>query len=274
MKTPFVQTVVALALATLSMQAIAHRPWLLPSTTFVENKDPWVTIDAAISEQLFELDHIPLKLDGAAVIGPDGAAGALPAITAGKLRNTFDLNMKQAGTYKVSLVTQSVMASYKEGGEIKRFRGTEETFAKEVPANAPELRATFQHARLETFVTANKATDGAFKPSGSGLELVPLTHPTEMRVGETAKWRFLLDGKPAANLPFSLVPGGVRYRGTINEIRLTTDVKGEAVVKVPMAGMFWVNAAFPAGLGKGQPVDGPAMLRRFSYAATVEVLPE
>ncbi len=66
----------------------------------------------------------------------------------------------------------------------------------------------------------------------------------------------------------------MRYRGTINEIRLTTDAKGEAVVKVPMAGMFWVNAAFPAGLGKGQPADGPALLRRFSYAATVEVLPE
>ena len=67
------QSLLALALAALALNAQAHRPWLLPSSTLVEAKDPWVTVDAAISENLFEIDHLPLKLDALEITGPDGA---------------------------------------------------------------------------------------------------------------------------------------------------------------------------------------------------------
>jgi uncharacterized GH25 family protein len=143
-----------------------------------------------------------------------------------------------------------------------------------VPAGADELRTTYSHARLETFVSANKTSTGALAPSGVGLEMVPLTHPTDLRAGETAKWRFQLDGKPLPNFEFSLIPGGVRYRGVLGEIRLKTDAKGEATVKLPAAGMHWLNAAWPVGMAKGQAADAPAVTRRFSYAATLEILPD
>jgi uncharacterized protein with PQ loop repeat len=42
-------------------QASAHRPWMLPTSTIVENKEAWVTIDGAISEGLFDVDHMPLR---------------------------------------------------------------------------------------------------------------------------------------------------------------------------------------------------------------------
>ena len=35
-----------------------------------------------------------------------------------------------------------------------------------------------------------------------------------------------------------------------------------------------LNAAYPAGMEKGMPDTGPADIRRFSYAATLEILPE
>jgi uncharacterized GH25 family protein len=272
--TPIKQTLVALALATLALQADAHRGWLLPQATMVESKTPTVVIDGAISEGLFDIDHQALKLDGALVTGPDGVSVPVPTPYQGKQRSTFDLAMPKDGTYKVSLVSQSVTASYKDkaGGEIKRFRGTEEAFKKDVPADASELRTTYQHARLETFVSANSQSTGALKPSGVGLEMVPLTHPTDLRAGETAKWRFQLDGKALPNFEFSLIPGGVRYRGVLGEIRLKTDAKGEATVTLPAAGMHWLNAAWPAGQQKGpQAAEVP---RRFSYAATLEILPE
>ncbi len=274
--TPIKQTLVALALATLALQASAHRGWLLPQATLVESKKPVVTIDGAISEGLFDIDHVALKLDATMVTGPDGVAAAIPAPYQGKQRSTFDLEMPNDGTYKVSLVTQSVMASYKDkaSGETKRFRGTEEAFKQDVPAGADELRTTYAHARLETFVTANKASTGALAPSGAGLEMVPLTHPTDLRAGEQAKWRFQLDGKPLPNFEFSLIPGGVRYRGVLGEIRLKTDARGEATVTLPAAGMHWLNAAWPVGMAKGQAADAPAVTRRYSYAATLEILPD
>lgn len=271
------KTLIALALAAVSLSASAHRGWLYPQSTMVESKEPWVTIDGAISEGLFDVDHVALKLDTATVTDPDGINTPAPAAYLGKQRSTFDLKMAKNGTYKISVVSRNVMASYKDkaSGETKRFRGTEETFAKDVPADAPELKVTYAHQRLETFVSANKLSDGAFKASGVGLEMIPLTNPTDLRAGETAKWRFQLDGKALPNFAFSLIPGGVRYRGVLGEVRLETDAKGEVAVKLPAAGMYWLNAGFPAAQPKGPaPADAPAVSRRYSYAATLEVLPE
>jgi hypothetical protein len=103
---------------------------------------------------------------------------------------------------------------------------------------------------------------------------VPITHPTDLRPGETAKWRFQLDGKPLPKFAFSLIPGGVRYRGVLNEIRLMTDANGEVAVKLPAAGMYWLNAGYPVSATKGVPADAPADVRRYTYAATLEILPE
>ena len=269
-------TLLALALATVSLHAAAHRPWLLPQQTNVEGKESWVTIDGAISEGLFDIDHQALKLDGAIVTDPDGANSPAPTPVMGKQRSSFDLKLTKTGTYKVSLVNSAVMASYKEAGgtEVKRFRGLEADLAKAIPAGATGVRTMRTMNRLETFVTANRASTGALKPSGVGLEMVPVTHPTDMRSGETATWRFQLDGKPLPNFAFSLTPGGVRYRGVLGEQRLATDAKGETSVKLPAPGMYWLHATYPASMEKGMPETGPADIRRFSYAATLEILPE
>jgi uncharacterized GH25 family protein len=112
-----------------------------------------------------------------------------------------------------------------------------------------------------------------FKPTGKGLELVPVTHPTELRAGEKATFRFLLDGKPAANQGVSLIPGGVKYRGTLGEIRKTTDANGELSLVLPAAGAYMVSSSWPARRRKpGQPPQMPP--RRATYAAVLEILPE
>lgn len=267
------KVLLAAVLATLSLQASAHRPWIMPSLTHVDGKEPTVIIDGAVSENLFEFDHVALKLDGAMITAPDGSVTAAPAGTSLKSRSSFDLKLAQPGTYKVSMANTNMMASWKEGAETRRWRGPEQDFAGKVPANAQDLKTMVMQTRMETFVTNGKPTAGALQPSGSGLEMVPVTHPNELREGETAKWRFVLDGKPLANFPFSLVPGGVRHRGVLGEIRLATDANGEASVQLPAGGMYWLSASYPANLAKGQQPEGPNP-RRYSYSATLEVLPE
>lgn len=276
MNITFRKSLLALALVSLLPAAAhAHRSWLLPSSSNVDGKEPWVTIDAAVSENLFDIDHLGMKLDGLTVTGPDGAAVAPEATFAGHQRSVIDLKLAKPGTYKISIAGESVMANYKLKGEPKRFRGTVEGFAKEVPADAEDVQKSVTFNRNETFVSAGKPNDVALKPSGVGLELVPITHPTELRAGEPARFRFLLDGKPAAQLGFSLIPGGVRYRGVLKEIRLVTDDRGEASVTWPDAGMYWLTASWPARapMAEGAPRE-PQPARRASYAATLEVLPQ
>jgi len=265
----------ALGLSLCAIQAQAHKPWLLPSSTLVEGKEPWVTVDAAISEGLFDIDHQPLKLDGVLVTAPDGANAPLENIGNGKLRNTFDVRLNKPGTYRIALVSHSVMGSYKDAaGETKRFRGSEVTLAKDVPADASDVKLTRTVSRLETFVSAGTPDRAVFKPSGVGLELVPVSHPNDLRSGEQATWRFLLDGKPVANLGVSLIPGGVRYRGTLGELRKQTDANGEVRFELPAAGMYMLSSSWPvaAPAVAGQPPVMPA--RRASYAATLEILPQ
>lgn len=266
---------IALSLSLLAVQAQAHKPWLLPSSTVVESKDPWVTVDAAISEGLFDIDHQPLKLDGMVITAPDGSTVAMENVGNGRLRNTFDVKLAKPGTYRIALVSQGVMGSYKDkAGELKRFRGSEATLAQDVPAGASEVKLTRSHTRIETYVSAGTPDMAVFKPSGVGLELVPVTHPNDLRSGEKATWRFLLDGKPAANQGVSLIPGGVRYRGTLGEVRKNTDANGEVSFDLPAAGMYQLSTSWPAAAPAvpGQPPQQPA--RRASFAATLEILPQ
>jgi uncharacterized GH25 family protein len=262
------QLAIAVALAGIACAAQAHRPWMIPNTSLIETeREAWVTIDGAISEGLFENDFMPLKMDGLTVTGPDGTTGPAPAAVTGKHRSTVDILLPTDGTYRITLGANNVMGSYKLNGETKRFRG-----ADAPPAGATDVKTTTMVQRQDTFVTRNKSSDGALKPTGAGLEMVALTNPTELRAGEKAKFRFQLDGKPLANFPFSLIPGNVKYRGTLGEMRLNTDANGEATITLPAPNMYWLSAAYPANAPRGPGVEQPA--RRYSYSATFEILPE
>jgi uncharacterized GH25 family protein len=295
-------------LGVLPGQALAFRSWLKPSAVQVEGKSPWVTVDAATSEGVFDFDNVPLKLDGLVITGPDGKPVAADGPATGHLRSTFDLQLNQPGTYRLSVVNVAVMASYTQNGEMQRFRGTEEEFAKAVPANAEGLKVSRTYSRVETFVTYGKPNDTALAPVGSGLELIPLSPPSEMVAGEVAKFRLLLDGHPLANTGVGIVPGGARFRNGLKDTIATTDAKGEVSVTWPMAGEYVLTVGYPprpqapqggqgqGGQGQASPGgqagagappaaapggQGPGGGRggfdmppkRYSYSATFEVLP-
>ncbi|MGY4831797.1 DUF4198 domain-containing protein [Sphaerotilaceae bacterium SBD11-9] len=263
------------AAALLPTAAQAHRTWLLPSATVVSGKEPTVVVDAAVSEDLFEYDTNALALDGISITAPDGSKSKPEAVTSTRRRNSFDFKPTQPGTYRIVNFNESAMASYKLGGETKRWRGSLEAMAKEIPANAEELQVTRTQARVETYVTYElddkKPAATSFAPQGAGLELIPLGTPTDLSVGDTSRFRVLLDGQPAANVDVTLIRGGNRYRYKMGEIALKTDAQGQFSVKWPEAGRYWIGAS-TGGRGPGGTAAQPA--RRASLSATVEVLPD
>lgn len=260
-----------LALATLApLAAHAHRQWLLPSATVLSGNDTWVTVDAAVSNDLFYFEHVPLRLDNLVVTGPDGSALKAENASTGRYRSTFDVHLTQPGTYRVAVLNQGLFASYKENGQTKRWRGTAEAFAKEVPANAPDLQVTQAEGRVESFVTNGKPSSKGLAASGRGLELAPITHPNDLVAGDTASFRLLLDGKPASNLKVAVVPGGIRYRDQLQEFSATTDADGKFSVKWPAPGMYWMEAE----VRDEKTSVKAAKTRRATYAVTVEVLPQ
>ena len=169
----------------------------------------------------------------------------------------------------MAVLNQGVFANYKLNGETKRWRGKPEQMASEIPADATEVKLSEVQGRIEIFVTSGKPNDTNLKPTGIGLELLPVTHPNNLVAGEKATFRMVLDGKPAAGLAVEIVPGGNRYRDKLNDSKVTTDEAGSFSVTWPSAGMYWINASVQDDNSTIKNAK-----RRAGYTATLEVLPQ
>ncbi|MCD0502797.1 DUF4198 domain-containing protein [Bordetella petrii] len=244
----------------------AHDMWMLPSSTVLSGTDSWITVDAAVSNDKFYFNHAPLRLDNLVIQAPDGQAAQPQNASRGKLRSTFDLQLQQAGTYRIAVVNDGVFARWKQDGQPKRYFGPAEGLAQAVPAQAQDLQISQSVSRIETFATAGKPS--AITPTGKGLELVPVTHPNDLYADEPATFQMLIDGKPASGLEVTIIPGGSRYRDQVGEIDVQTAQDGKFQVKWPQSGLYWVEASHE----DGKTTVKQASKRRLSYVVTLEVL--
>ncbi len=277
----FAATVALAAMA--AVPASAHRQWMLPSSTVLSGDDVWVTVDAAVSNDLFYFEHQPLRLDAIHAWAPDGSEVTIENQATGRYRSTFDVHLTQKGTYRIASVSDSLMGSYELNGKTERLpRGTTAAnLAERLPAGATNVQTAEANNRNEIFVTVGEPTTTLFKPTGKGIEMVPVTHPNDLFAGEAATFQFLLDGKPAADLPVTVIPGGIRYRDQLGQIDLKTDAEGKVAVTWPEPGLYWMNVTTPqtargeggAGGGEGGPPPASAApQRRASYVTTLEVM--
>ena len=269
MKQAFVRAALCAALI-LPLAAQAHKMWMLPSATVISSDDAWVTVDAAVSNDLYHPDHFPAQLDQLVITAPDGSAVKPDNAATGKYRSTFDLAVPQKGTYRLALVNQGVFANYELDGQKKRWRGKPGDLKDAIPANAKNVQVSEMASRVETFVTQGSPGGNALKPTGRGLELVPVSQPNDLMAGEKATFQLLLDGKPAANLKVVAINGATRYRNAQDEMDTTTDKDGRFSFTWPAAGMYWVNASTEDEHTSVK----EAKRRRLAYTATLEVLPQ
>ena len=87
MKTPITWLAAVLAIV-LPVSAQAHKAWLLPSQTVLSAQDPWITVDAAVSNDLFYFNHVPLRLDHLLITAPDGSHVAPANAATGKFKRS------------------------------------------------------------------------------------------------------------------------------------------------------------------------------------------
>lgn len=157
-----------------------------------------------------------------------------------------------------------------EGGGPRRMIDPAHIVASvaDIPAGATDLDLTQNQSRNEFFVTAGEPTQAVLQSTGKGLEMVPVTHPDDLVTTEPGKFRFLVDGKPAAGLKVEFVPNAQRFRDGDHAQSVTTGADGVVTVKWPVAGFYWVNAS----LTDDKPTAPRATKRRMMYTATLEVV--
>jgi uncharacterized GH25 family protein len=264
--TKYIVLALVASLAMVPGVSSAARAWILPSQTIIANSGGWVAFDAASADDLFSVNQGALPLDQLVITTPDGAALEPQNSAKGRSRSIFDLELRKTGTYRIALAGDTVMARWEEAGKPKRWRGTPAEMATGIPANAAKLEVEQMQRRIETYVTVG--TPSEVKAVGAGLELVPLTHPNDLYAGESARFKFLLDGNPAKDLEVEIVAGGTRYRDAPNELRIKTDKDGIVTVTWPSAGLYWIDASV-----EDEKATVPNVKKRHAtYNATLEVL--
>ena len=260
------------ALALLPLTALAHKAWLLPSQTVLAGEKPVVTVDAAVSNDLFYFNHNPLRIEGLTITAPDGSTVDAQNLATGKYRTVFDVELAQQGTYRIASKVDGLMIRW-EGADGKPAglrRAKPEDIATKVPKDAKNLQISESIGRIETFVTNGAPSDAALKATGEGVELVPVTHPNDLFAGEEATFKLLVDGQPAKGLAIEIVRGGTRYRNAQDEIKTATGADGSFKVTWPEAGMYWLETTTQDAKTRVP----QATERRLSYVATFEVLPQ
>ncbi|MDF2493867.1 DUF4198 domain-containing protein [Sphingomonas sp.] len=280
----------AIGAATLAAPAMAHRQWLLPSTTTLSDTNQYVTVDAAVSNDLFYPDHVAMRPEQIKVWAPDGTTGTIENAATGRHRTTFDVKVDKPGTWKIGTEMSSAMGSFKLNGEEWRVggrRGPPPPAATaaggmapqgrprvrsvatpaEIPAGATDVRLTEMMSQNATFVTAGPPSEGVFKPIGKGLEFQPITHPGALVADEEGQFRFLVDGKPAAGVKVTVVPGSKKFREAEGAQELVTGADGVLRVSWPVPGMYWMSAT----MTDAKTTVPRATERRMTFTTTLEV---
>ncbi|MBO9601107.1 MAG: DUF4198 domain-containing protein [Novosphingobium sp.] len=133
------------------------------------------------------------------------------------------------------------------------------------PAGATDVKLILAGSRNEVFVTLGSPTE--IKLSDQGLEMQPITQPADLVSDEPGRFRFLVDGKPAAGLEVEAIPDGRKFRNDQGTITATTDANGEATIAWTGPGLYWVHADFKDDTSPRPGITG----RRFQYTANLEV---
>ncbi|MDP3491808.1 MAG: DUF4198 domain-containing protein [Hyphomonadaceae bacterium] len=267
MKTLAKRLVIAATAAALMVGAAhAHRAWIVPSATVVSGDNAWVTLDAAVSNNLFFPDHRPMQVDAITITAPDGSIVKPANASVGQYRTTFDLKLDQKGTYSIAQANSGLNASWKEGTETKRWRGSMAEYVSQGIDKKPGVELTLSSRRVETFVTNGAPTP--IKSTGKGLEISG-AHPNDLYSGEEVTFKLTDNGKPAANVEITLIQGGDRYREQAGEVMLKTGADGTFKMKAENAGMYWLEAESRGTAS----MEGKSVKSMSTLVAVLEVLP-
>jgi uncharacterized GH25 family protein len=244
----------------ISMAAVgaaqSHSPYLLPNTFDATGRDH-VTVQASFTERFFSPDVV-MKSDDFHTVGPDGAKAS---ITPAYFK---DLTILEAATPTDG--TWRITSGVRAGRMSKVYRKGEEWVFLE-PDKAPPAGVAVGDMQsittAETYVSRGAPDAGALAATGKGLEFHALTNPTEINVGEVAKFEVLLDGKPLANQTIA-VHRADDDADHAKPIEIVSDAAGKFEIKLAEPGVYHAMTRRRIAPAGGQPG------RSLTYALTFE----
>lgn len=253
----------ALTAAALAAPGVAgaHMPYMLPNMFDLTDRDH-VTVQASFAEDAF-VPEVVMKSEAWHTRGPGGATAPIKDVTYLRDLTVFEAAVPAKGTYRIS-------SGERFGRKGKMYRAADGQWVisegKDKPAGA-ELVEVQSMTLAEVYVTRGSPSKDALETTGKGLELKPITHPSEIFSGQPATFELLFEGKPVSGANVEVYRSAGVYDGKKRvEGLIKTDATGRFSITAPDAGTYLAlirhRTAAPAG------AETP--YRSYSYTLTFE----
>lgn len=245
--------------------AHAHTPFLLPNNFDVQPKGS-IGVEAGFTERFFVSD-VAFGSTAFSIVTPQGERIPFGDIHQFKQRTVAEQKLPdEKGTYRLSTGPRlgAVFRTWERNGKTESARDPKQV----MPADA-KLLAHYQSLSIsEAYVTADKPSAKALAPVGKGLEIVAITHPSDLVVDEKFEFIVQFDGKPLVDQKVSVYrsPMDLASQSTVQNV--STDSQGKAVLPLAKAGIYLalVRHRAPAPAGAAAPSYG------HNYTLTFRVL--
>jgi uncharacterized GH25 family protein len=267
-----ITTVVAGGL-TVAATANAHPRWVLPShfTVSKEGGD-WLTFDVTASQGTFVFDK-PAGSEFAQVIMPDGRKERPNFVIRGKRRSIFDFYFEEEGTHKVAINNvPSYYTQYKAGRRdtIKRVAANKAERSMLIPEKSRDVSTQLSYTRAETYVTVGKPTDKALQIEGEYLEMLPLTHPSDIVEGDEVSFQYFFNGQPQQGVVADITREGTLYRNHQEQIERVSDEEGKVSFTPTVAGRYLMKANYKGELSNHPLADKASVNVHFTFEALLQ----
>lgn len=208
----------------------AHDIWIKSDTHEINNDEQKVfALDVSRSAQAYvaEANH---GIKSLKMSSPNGKIKDITADYSGKVKEVFEVEFNEAGTYHFeSPMTQVFLSFYfDEAGKKHKIR-MPKTDYHTLPKGAKPEKTVEKQIITETYVSYNGFSDIEQNDS-NGLQIVLMQHPNKLRAGEKLSFKITYNGKPIPEAEVALKSLNEFYYQDSDKVEIELEPKDKGLV--------------------------------------------
>lgn len=219
----------------------AHTPYVLPNA-FSTSKGKKVTAVSSFTEEFFVPDF-KVESDDFHLVLPDGTRSEYGNTVVLDQVTVLENELETEGTYRLStgdrLGRKFTMKRVEDGWDYIRG-GMGEGGERETIPEGVETAEFQSHTVAVAYVTKGAPTQDAVGQTGTGLEIVPITHPSEIYVDDGFELQLTFNGDPVKKHEMKVYRQGGKYEEPNYEIVTSTNKKGKVSLEFGEPGVYVV----------------------------------
>lgn len=262
--------IIASILSSTCFSALAHDIWIKADSHEINNDEQKVfALDVSRSAQAYiaEANHGIKQLT---MTAPNGQPKQLNVGYSGKVKEVFEVEFNEAGTYHFeSPMTQVFLSFYfDEQGKKHKIR-MPKTKYHTLPKGAKPEKTVEKQITTETYVSYNGFSD-VKNTSTDGLQIVLMQHPNKLRVNKDFSFKLTFNGKPVHEAEVVLKSLNQFYYQDSDkvEINLTEKDQGLVTFNAATPGRYLLGVEFETALNNNAKADFRSVEKFLTFEIT------